>query len=116
MSRLCCFVNWGYNDGMTSKELQKRIYDNKVKHGFNLTNIEQEFCLLYGEVGEAYEAWLKKKDKTELGSELADIAIFLYGLSEMLDFDLGAEMEKKMTINEKRVYKDIGGGVKVKAN
>ena len=79
---------------MTSKELQKRIYDNKVKHNFNLTNIEQEFCLLYGEVGEAYDAWLK---------------IYLYGLAELLDYDLGAEMEKKMAINEKRVYKKVNG-------
>ena len=94
---------------MTSKELQKRIYDNKVKHNFNLTNIEQEFCLLYGEVGEAYDAWLKKKGKDELGSELADIAIYLYGLAELLNYDLGEEMEKKMAINEKRGYKKVKG-------
>lgn len=94
---------------MTSKDLQKRIYDNKVKHNFNLTNIEQEFCLLYGEVGEAYDAWLKKKGKDELGMELADVAIYLYGLAELLDFDLGEEMEKKMAINEKRVYKKVNG-------
>ena len=94
---------------MTSKELQKRIYDNKVKHNFNLTNIEQEFCLLYGEVGEAYDAWLKKKGKDELGSELADVAIYLYGLAELLDYDLGTEMEKKMAINEKRIYKKVKG-------
>lgn len=94
---------------MTSKELQKRIYDNKVKHNFNLTNIEQEFCLLYGEVGEAYEAFLKKKDRGELGAELADVAIYLYGLAELLNFDLGAEMEKKMAINEKRVYEKVNG-------
>ena len=36
-------------------ELQKTIYQNKVKKGFNITNIPQEFCYIYGEVGEAYE-------------------------------------------------------------
>jgi NTP pyrophosphatase (non-canonical NTP hydrolase) len=92
---------------MTSKELQKRIYDNKVKHNFNLTNIEQEFCLLHGEVSEAYEAWLKKLGKKELGEELADVAIYLYGLAELLGYDLGDEMERKMAINEKRVYKKV---------
>ena len=92
---------------MTSKDIQKRIYDNKVKHNFNLKNIEQEFCLLYGEVGEAYDAWLKKKGKEELGSELADVAIYLYGLAELLGYDLGDEMERKMAINEKRVYKKV---------
>ena len=93
---------------MTSKDLQKRIMDNKIKHHFNTTNVEKEFCLLYGEVGEAYDAWLKQKD--DLGSELADVAIYLYGLSEILGFDLGEEMEKKMAINEKRVYRKNATG------
>lgn len=39
---------------MGLKELQKKIYQNKVNKGFNTTDIPKEFCLLYGEVGEAY--------------------------------------------------------------
>ncbi|MBR3176888.1 hypothetical protein IKF25_02865 [Candidatus Saccharibacteria bacterium] len=97
---------------MSIKELQKRAYDNKVKHGFNLDDINFEFCLLYGEVGEAYHAWLMKEDG--LGSELADVGIYLLGLSEMLGIDLGKEIEKKMAINEKRVYKRAANGVLVK--
>ena len=97
---------------MSIKELQKRAYDNKVKHGFNLDDINFEFCLLYGEVGEAYHAWLMKEDG--LGSELADVGIYLLGLSEMLGIDLGKEIEKKMAINEKRVYKSAANGVLVK--
>lgn len=90
---------------MTTKEIQKRIYDNKVKHDFNLTDINQEFCYLYGEVGEAYEAWSREKGKDELGLELADVAIYLLGLAEILGYDLGEEIEKKMAINAKRVYR-----------
>ena len=90
---------------MTTKEIQKRIYDNKVKHDFNLTDINQEFCYLYGEVGEAYEAWSREKGKDELGLELADVAIYLLGLAEILGYDLGEEIEKKMVINAKRVYR-----------
>ena len=63
-----------YNWGMSMRDLQKRAYENKVKHGFNLEDINFEFCLLYGEVGEAYHAWLMKEDG--LGSELADVGIF----------------------------------------
>ena len=57
------------------KNLQKEIYQNKVDKGFNVTDVNKEFCLTYGEVAEAYEAWRKKKD--DLGEELADVAIYL---------------------------------------
>ena len=97
---------------MTTKELQKRVIDNKKKHDFNLTDMNLEFCLLYGEVGEAYDAWLKEKD--DLGLELADVGIYLLGLAEMFGYDLGEEIEKKMAINEKRVYKTLKNGVHVK--
>lgn len=92
---------------MGLKELQKKIYQNKVNKGFNTTDIPKEFCLLYGEVGEAYEAYRKKKP--DLNEELADIAIYLLGISEILGFDLEKEIENKVKINEKRVYKTIDG-------
>ena len=92
---------------MKLKELQKKIYQNKVNKGFNATDIAKEFCLLYGEVGEAYEAYRKKKP--DLNEELADIAIYLLGISEILGFDLEKEIENKVAINEKRVYKKING-------
>lgn len=97
---------------MNTKDVQKMVYANKVAHGFNVTDVNQEFCLMYGEVAEAYDAWLKKKD--DLGGELADVAIFLLGISEILGFDLGEEVEKKMRINAERKYKEVRG-VKIKA-
>ncbi len=36
------------------KKLQKEIYQNKVDKGFNVTDVNKEFCLIYGEVAEAY--------------------------------------------------------------
>ena len=92
---------------MDFRKLQKDVYQNKVDKGFNTTDVNKEFCLLYGEVSEAYDAWKKKKD--DLNEELADIAIYLMGLSEMLGFDLADEIEKKVSKNEKRVYKNIDG-------
>ena len=65
---------------MELKKIQKDIWQNKVNKGFNTTDVNKEFCLLYGEVAEAYDAWRKKKD--DLNEELADIAIYLMGLSE----------------------------------
>ena len=43
------------------KKLQEEIYQNKVNKGFNVTDVNEEFCLTYGEVAEAYEALIKKK-------------------------------------------------------
>ena len=95
------------------KEKQKEIIQNKINHGWEIGNINQEFCLLYGEVAEAFDAYLKQKD--DLGSELADVAIYLLGLSEMLGFSLEEEILKKMEINSKRVYK-LENGVYTKIN
>ena len=92
---------------MKMKEVQKEIWQNKVNKGFNTTDVNKEFCLLYGEVAEAYEAYRKKKP--DLNEELADIAIYLMGLSEMLGFDLDTEILNKVTINNNRIYKNVDG-------
>ena len=92
---------------MDLKKLQKEIYQNKVDKGFNTTDVNKEFCLLYGEVGEAYDAYRKGKD--DFGEELADIAIYLFGLSEILGKDLEEEIKNKVQINNNRKYKDVNG-------
>ena len=89
------------------KKIQKEIYQNKIDKGFNVTDVNKEFCLTYGEVSEAYEAWRKKKD--HLGEELADVAIYLLGLSEILGINLEEEIQKKVYKNSKREYKIIEG-------
>lgn len=88
-------------------KLQKDIYQNKVNHGFNVTDINFEFCLAYNEMAEAYNAWLKKED--DLGEELADVAIYLLGISEILGINLGKEIENKVLKNSKRVYREYNG-------
>ena len=89
------------------KKIQKEIYQNKLDKGFNVTDINKEFCLIYGEMAEAYEAW--RKNKNDLGKELADITIYLLGLSEILNVDLEAEILKKVNKNKHREYKIING-------
>ena len=94
------------------KELQKAVYQNKVNHGFNITDISIEFCLANCELGEAYMAWLKKKD--DLGEEIADVAIYLLGISEILGFDLEKEIVNKIEKNKNRIYKRDSNGVLLK--
>ena len=92
---------------MNLKEIQKEIYQNKINKGFNIIDVNLEFCLLYGEVAEANEAWRKKKD--DLGEELADIAIYLMGISEILGIDLEDQILYKINKNKNRVYEKING-------
>ena len=99
---------------MTLKEMQKKIWENKLNKGFNTTNVCQEFCLLYGEVAEAFDAYSKKKD--DLGLELADAAIYLMSLSQMLGFSLEDEINKKIKINEARQYEMLNGVLVKKQN
>ena len=95
------------------KKWQKEVYENKVKKGFNVTDLKEEFLNLYGEVGEAYSAWLKKKD--DLGEELADVAIYVLGIAEILGFDMEKEIEHKIYKNSKREYKIVDGvGIRTK--
>jgi len=92
---------------MDIQAVQKKIFQNKINKGFNTDNVEKEFCFLYGEVSEAFDAFRKKKE--DLGEELADVAIFLLGLSEMVGINLESEIEKKMVKNETRIYKNVDG-------
>lgn len=89
------------------KHLQALVMQNKIDHGFNTTNVEFEFCLAYGELGEAYQAYLKHKP--DLGEELADVAIYLLGISEILGVDLEQEILNKMEKNRRRTYVKRGG-------
>lgn len=93
---------------MSLKQIQEEILENKKRQGFNTTSIEQEFCYLYGEVGEAYEAYYKQK--STFPEELADVAIFLLGIAEIKGIDLEAEILKKVERNRARHYQfnDLG--------
>lgn len=87
-------------------EVQKEVIENKKNHGWEV-KIPDEFCYLYGEVAEAYDAYLKGKD--DLGLELADVAIYLMSIAETLGFSLADEINKKMEINKHRKYVKVDG-------
>lgn len=83
---------------------QKDIYNNKVEHGFNVTNPYQEVRYMIGEVGELMRA-IEKDDKENVLEELADIVIFAYGLAEITGAgDLDTKIFDKMKINKQRHY------------
>ena len=54
------------------------------------------------------------KGRADVGEELADVAIYLFGLAEMAGVDLQAEVEAKITKNVSRVYRRLSNGALVK--
>lgn len=94
-------------------DAQRRAWANKVAKGFNVTDVPMEFGLLVEEIGEAFSAW--RKDRGDLGGELADVVIFLLGLAQMTGIDLNAEVEVKLAANEARAYVRLPNGTPVKA-
>jgi NTP pyrophosphatase (non-canonical NTP hydrolase) len=94
------------------RSAQKSAWENKLEKGFNTTDVPLEFCLLVAEVGEAIDAW--RKDRRAMAEELADVAIFLFGLAEMTGTDLQDAVEAKMAVNQVRSYKRVGDGLHVR--
>ncbi len=89
------------------KELQQAVWENKVKQGFNTTDIPLEFSYTYGELAEAFDAYRKKLP--DIGEELADVMIYLLGLATILNVNMEEELIKKIAKNAKREYKRING-------
>lgn len=89
------------------KTLQKNIYKNKIEKGFVTNDVNIQFCFLHEELSEAFRAYRKKLP--DLGEELADVAIYLLGLAELLNIDLEKEIKNKVEKNKKRKYKKVNG-------
>jgi hypothetical protein len=111
MTSLSAVPDYG-TDPSGFRAIQARAWANKRAKGFNVTDVPLEFCLLSGEVAEAFDAW--RKDRAHLGGELADVAVHLLGLAEMTGHDLGLEVARKLAVIEARAYAPLPNGVLVK--
>ena len=89
------------------KELSETVYSNKLEKHFNVTDVGMEICFLHGEVSELWDAYIRKRGS--VGEEMADIMIYLLGLSKILNVDLEKELIQKIEKNHRRVYKMIDG-------
>lgn len=100
---------------LTFSAAQADLWANKLDKGFNTTDVSLEFNLLTEEVGEAIRAWRRGED---LGSELADVALFVMALAQMHGIDLGEAVAAKMAVNRARTYvqhPETGAFLKVEA-
>lgn len=65
--------------------------------------------MLQGELAELFEAW--KYDQPNIAEELADVAIYLLGLAQMMGIDLEQAVNAKILKNSRRQYERRGKGL-----
>ncbi len=87
-------------------EMCKKAHDQAIKSGFwkDGRPISECLLLIITEICEIVEAD-RKEDEPNLREEIADSFIRLGDLVGALDFDIEAEITKKMKINEGRPIK-----------
>ena len=88
---------------------QKIASGNIRAKAFNMTDVPVEFCLLTEEVAKALDAW--QKGCGDVSEELADIAIFLMALAEMVGTDLQAAVEAKLSVSDATGRRRLPNGV-----
>ena len=97
---------------MTLSEIQKRIYQNKIRKGFNTTDIGKEIILMAEELGElakAYKNSNKKSakeinNKDEIIDATGDLMLYCLGLCEMIGVNGEDIIEKIIKNNEDRFH------------
>ena len=67
-------------------QFQQKIYQNKIKRNFNVTNIGKEIILMAEEHGELCDAYLTN-NKTEFIDSVGDIMVYCLGLSAMFEWN-----------------------------
>jgi NTP pyrophosphatase (non-canonical NTP hydrolase) len=98
----------------TVRQMQAAAWANKTVKGFNTADVALEFGLLHGELAEAFDAW-RRNQVSLMAVELADVAIYLFGLAEMAGIDLQDEIAFKLAVNVDRRYRrDSTSGTLVK--
>ena len=97
---------------MPLKDLQKRIYQNKVDKGFNVTDVGKEIILMTEELGELARAY-KKSDKKpaneisnreEIIDAIGDLMTYCLGMCEMMGIDSEEILEKIVEKNKTRTH------------
>ncbi len=74
---------------MAYYELQQRVYQNKARRNFNLTEVGKEIILITEEFGELCAAYLENNVADGIDA-IGDIAVYGLGLSAMFEQNIDA--------------------------
>ncbi|GAB3501163.1 hypothetical protein [Amycolatopsis cihanbeyliensis] len=85
---------------MELSSLQQLTWDNKVRKGYNTTDVPLEVCMLQVKAAATFTSWRKGQDR--LGEELADTVLYVASIAEMLGLDLEHEVTAKIEKNSAR--------------
>ncbi|MBN1259240.1 MAG: hypothetical protein JXB35_01035 [Anaerolineae bacterium] len=92
--------------------LQREIYANKVRRGWNVTDVGKEIVLMVEELGELARAY-KNSDKqpapdvshkADMVDAIGDLMVYCLGLCEMLQVDAGEVLEAIIANNKTRSH------------
>lgn len=83
---------------------QQDISLTRYLHGFNTSDIAKDLDCMQGEVDEVRQAISDGEPADRVVEELADVAIYCYGMAQMLGVDLDGAIFKKMAYNVSRTY------------
>ena len=86
---------------MNLQELQKEIFENKKRRGFNTTDVGKEVVLMVEELGELARA-VKNQDKQQMTDAIGDLMVYCLGLCEILGIDAQNVLEKIVENNTTR--------------
>lgn len=94
-----------YRKGVSRR--QAIICYTKWMHRFNVKDVFRDLGYLQGELNEAKKAW-ESEGTEDFAKELADVAIYCYGIAQMIGADLDTVIEDKMKFNIQRSYQKEG--------
>ncbi len=84
--------------------MQKEIYENKKKRGFNISDVGKEIVLMTEELGELAKAF-KNQDKTAQIDAVGDLLVYCLGLCEILGVNSEELIQKIVEVNKTRTHR-----------
>lgn len=85
---------------MDFHSLQQSTWENKLRKGYNTTDVPLEICMLQEKAAAAFTAW--RRGEHRLGEELADVILYVTSIAEMTGLDLDREVTSKIEKNYAR--------------
>lgn len=92
---------------MNVQQMQDRVYANKIKRGFNTTEVWPEIIHLMEELGELATAF-RDENQVEMVDAVGDLIVFGLGLFSIFGQDAEMVLEKIIINNETRPIRNQG--------